>query len=466
VFAVIDIETTGGRAETDRITEIAIILHDGEKVINRYCTLINPRCKIPYQITQLTGISDDMVRDAPAFHEVAKEIIELTEGAVFVAHNVRFDYGFIKAAYKNLGYNYQRETLCTVRLSRATFKGLPSYSLGKLCDSLDIKIENRHRALGDAEATAILLGKIFEQQKQKEANWLKEEAKKTSIPPLLDEVKLHQIPEGITGVYYFHNSLGNVIYVGKAIDIKKRILQHFAITVKGTRTGIQLKNEIADISYESTGSELVALLLESDEIKKIKPIYNVMQKRGRAIPYYGIFKKYDPFGYVNLCIEKLKEGDEPIYTADNISSARDTMYQMIEKYNLCLAKCDLHKIGGPCFDHQLHKCKGACIGMEDAESYNLRAFEAIRKNSFQSESFLIVCEGRHLAEKSVVCVERGQYKGFGFVDLSFGEPSTEDMRDAIKKYPHNRDIQQILCTYLRRSDKKIAIHSEMKETGI
>jgi DNA polymerase-3 subunit epsilon len=455
LFAVIDIETTGGRPERDKITEIAILLHDGEKVIQRYCKLINPRCKIPSQITQLTGISDDMVRDAPYFYEVAKEIIELTKDAVFVAHNVRFDYGFVKAAFADLGYNYQRKTLCTVRLSRDTFKGLPSYSLGRLCESLGIQLNNRHRALGDAEATAILLGKIFENKQVDDPDWMQNETKKTSIPPLLPEATLNNINEGITGVYYFHDQLGNVIYVGKAIDIKKRILQHFALTAKGSRSSIQLKSEIADISYESTGSELVALLLESDEIKRIKPLYNVMQKRSRAIPYYGIFSQYDAYGYVTLNIEKLKEGSEPISTADNLASAREQLYRMIERYNLCLTKCNLHALGGPCFDYQLHKCKGACISKEDADAYNQRAFEAIRKYSFQSESFLLVGKGRHLEEKSVVCIERGQYKGFGFVDLSVAEPDVNTMREAVKKYPHNRDIQQILCTNMGKHQKVV-----------
>ncbi len=462
MYAVIDIETTGGNPDRDRITEIAIILHDGEKVVERYCKLINPRCLIPYQITQLTGISNDMVKDAPPFYEVAKDIVELTKDAIFVAHNVRFDYSFIKAAFTDLGYNYQRKTLCTVRLSRSTFKGLPSYSLGRLCESLGITITDRHRALGDAEATAILLGMILEQKKQKDPNWLADETKKTTIPPLLPESVLENIPEGITGVYYFHNQFGNVIYIGKAIDIKKRILQHFSLTSRGNSTAIQLKAEIADISYEQTGSELVALLLESDEIKKVKPIYNVAQKRRKAIPYYGIFSKYDTKGYVNFNIERLKEGAEPLCTADNLSSARVMLYDIIEKHTLCLAKCDIHNTPGPCFDHQVHKCKGACVDKEDAESYNLRAYEAVSRNSFRNESFLLVGKGRSVEEKSVICIERGQYKGFGYIDLSFGEPSHEDMRSAIKHYAHNRDIQQILSTNMKKGYKKLVYTLEAR----
>lgn len=454
MFAVIDIETTGTRPDKDRITEIAILLHDGEQVVKRYCTLVNPECRIPMEISRLTGITDDMVRNAPPFYAIAKEVVELTKDAVFVAHNVRFDYGFIKSAFRELGYMYQRKTLCTVRLSRKTFKGLPSYSLGRLCESLDIRIKDRHRASGDAEATAILLSRIIERQGLSQKDWIAEESVKTVFPPLLDEAVYNGIPEGLSGVYYFLNKDGYVIYVGKAIDIKKRLAQHFAISGKESSKAIQMKQEIADIRYEVTGNELLALLLESDEIKRIRPIYNVMQKRSRPVPFFGIFSEYDQLGYINLSIRKLKEGDEPMSTADNVHSARELLQSMVDRYQLCLSKCDLHKMPGPCFNYHLHKCTGACMEKESPEDYNVRAMTAINRHSFQKESFMILGKGRTADEKSVVCIERGQYKGFGFIedreDIGLGE-----MRACIKPYPHNRDIQQILCTYLRGSHVKV-----------
>lgn len=456
MFAIIDIETTGGSAVNSRITEIAILLHDGKEVVKQYSTLINPQCPIPYFITQCTGINDEMVRDAPAFHEVAKDILELTEGAVFVAHNVRFDYSFVKAAFKDLGYNYQRKTLCTVRLSRSTFKGLPSYSLGNLCERLNININNRHRALGDAEATAILFGRIIEQNNAMlDPDWIPSEIKKTSIPPLLPEAILRDLPEECIGVYYFHNQKGDVIYVGKSKDIKKRVIEHFTLKHKASRKSIQLLNEVADISYEHTGSELIALLLESDEIKRLKPVLNSAQKRTRGVPFYGIYRRTDEAGYINLYFEALKEGEEPLRTSDTLYNARDWMYQMIERYNLCLSKCNLHNTPGPCFNQQIHKCFGACVEQETAGDYNARVESAIDNFSFKNESFFLVGEGRHDSEKSIVCIERGQYKGFGYIDVSFGQPSIDDMRSAIKKYNHNHDIQRILCAYLRKKQLKI-----------
>lgn len=461
MFAIIDIETTGGRPSHDRITEIAVVLHDGNQVIKQFSSLVNPYCSIPYHITRITGITNEMVKDAPGFHEIAKDLIEMTEGAVFVAHSVNFDYGFVKAAFHNLGYNYQRKTLCTVRLSRSTFTGLPSYSLGNLCQSLNIEIKDRHRALGDAAATAILFDRILKAKVALDtADWLPKEIKKTAIPPQLPESVLNNIPEGITGVYYFYNEDKEVIYVGKSIDIKKRMLQHFSISSKESKKSIQMKKTIADISYENTGNDLIALLLESDEIKKLRPEFNHSQKRGRLIPFYGIFQNMDSQGYFNLVIERLKEGDEPLSTADNLFSAKEFLYYNIKKYNLCQSKCGLHNTGGACFDFQIHQCKGACIQKENPDDYNQRAKKAIEQFSFQKESFISIGKGRDISEKSLVLILNGQYKGFGYIDVSDGEPSIDDMLNVIKKYQHNRDIQTILCSQMKKGYRKIVLNIE------
>lgn len=162
MYAVVDIETSGGRAQVDKITEIAIYIHDGRRVVDEFTTLINPEVSIPPFITNLTGINNQMVANAPKFYEVAKKIVLLTEGKLFVAHNAQFDYGFIQAEFKRLGYDYQRNTLCTVKMSRKIIPGLKSYSLGNLCQSVGIPINNRHRAAGDALATIKLLDLLLE----------------------------------------------------------------------------------------------------------------------------------------------------------------------------------------------------------------------------------------------------------------------------------------------------------------
>lgn len=461
MYAIIDIETTGGRPDRDKITEIAVIIHDGKQVVETFCSLINPECFIPYYISKLTGITDDMVHDAPKFHEIAKKIVQLTQGCVFVAHNVNFDYGFVKAAFKSLGYDYNRKTLCTVKLSRKTFLGLLSYSLGNLCDSLGIGNNARHRALGDCQATAIVFDKILliRPDLLSEEN-LKAEIKKNAIPVELNEDILKNIPEKITGVYYFHNTQGTVIYVGKSVDIKKRILQHFATSAKGNRRSLQLRAEVADITFENTGSELVALLLESDEIKKIKPKYNIDQKKSKAIPYYGIYSKVDNLEYINLYIDRWTDEAEPIFAADSRAETADFLHFIIKKHTLCLSKCDVHKTGGACFNQQISTCNGACINTETAQSYNVRVQQALQAFAFQSKSFFMVCNGRNAYEKAVICIEKGQYKGFGYADATF-QLSVADMRSIIKTYSHNQDIQKIIRRFESKNITKITFQPEV-----
>jgi DNA polymerase-3 subunit epsilon len=275
-FAIVDIETTGSKPGSGRITEVAIYLHDGEKIINEFCSLINPESFIPPFISKLTGISNEMVENAPKFHEIAKEIVQITEGAVFVAHNAAFDYNFIRQEFKSLGFNYARDYFCTLQVSRQILPGLPSYSLGKLCSSLNIEIENRHRAHGDALATV----RLFEHLCGKTSNkitisdFIKNDYLNLRFPPGFNKSIMDTLPVN-AGVYYFHDSNGNVIYIGKSNNIRKRVLSHF--NNKKSRRQIDMRNAISDISFEETGNELIALLLESEEIKKQKPFRNLFE---------------------------------------------------------------------------------------------------------------------------------------------------------------------------------------------
>ncbi len=272
LFAIIDVETTGGQASSDKITEIAIVLHDGKQIVEQYSTLINPNRSIPIGITRLTGISDEMVKDAPQFYEVAKKIVQMTEGAIFVAHNVRFDYQFIREEFKRLGYTYTRKQLCTVKLSRQHFPGLASYSLGNLIKHFNIKTANRHRALDDALATTIVFEKILDIKAglSQSFNHLGVELKETKLPVGITLEFISQLPDRI-GVYYLHDDTGNVIYVGKSINIQKRIIEHFS---DHTDKSNRLQHLVHDITYQVLDSELIALIVEDNEIKKLKPTVN------------------------------------------------------------------------------------------------------------------------------------------------------------------------------------------------
>lgn len=463
MYAIIDIETTGGQPAQDRITEIAIFIHDGHKITDKYHTLINPQRPIPYFISNLTGITDEMVKDAPKFHEVAKEIVQFTEGKIFVAHNVRFDYSFVKKEFADLGYTYQRKTLCTVRLSRNLIPGLPSYSLGKLCKSIDIPLQLRHRAIGDAEATAKLFDKLIKLNEKavsgsedvvtESQKALKNEVKTSLLPPNIKKEQVDALPDK-PGVYYFHDEQGEVIYVGKSINIRKRIIQHFNIDYK-SRKSIEFKNQIADISYELMGNELVALLYESDEIKRMKPHYNRQQRR--SVFNTGLYAPIDGNGYKRLTFGRISDEKIPLIALPNAFKAKGFLNYLIGKYTLCQKLCDLYKTTGACFDYQVHQCNGACIGKEDAEKYNARVDKAIESFSYQHENFVIIGKGREAGERSVVVVENGRYLGFGFVDETFSANGLEDFKNAIKRYKDNKDVLQIIRQHLRtkHSDKVI-----------
>lgn len=480
MYAIVDIETTGGQPAQDRITEIAIFVHDGEKIIDQFSSLVNPGRQIPAFITQLTGITNDMVSDAPRFHEVARRIVEITEGCVFVAHNVRFDYSFLKKEFGDLGYNYSRKTLCTVRLSRSLIPGQPSYSLGKLCKNIGIPLEGRHRAAGDAHATTLLFDKLLKITQDSEAvqngaaevdtlarvDALAPTTKKPSpkrvaavaaaiktalLPPLVSPELVASLPQA-TGVYYFHNEAGEVIYVGKSINIFKRIQQHFAIDVK-SRKSLEFKNSIADITWELTGSELVALLYESHLIKHLKPAYNRAQRR--SVFPAGIYLRINEEGYKVLAYGRAdaRNLEIPIIALGNQYKAQGFLYHKVAKYNLCQKLCGLYKTQGPCFDYQVHRCQGACVGLEPPETYNARVDEAIDSIRYEHETFVVIGPGRTEQEKTIVLVENGYYRGFGYVDETFTARRIQDFRDAIKPYSDNKDTQQIIRQYLRTKRK-------------
>ena len=292
-YAIIDVETTGGKASRDRIIEIAIVIHDGTQILESWESLINPETLIPWNITVLTGINDQMVADAPKFYEVARKIVELTEGAIFVAHNARFDYSFVGEEFKRLGYTYTRKQLCTLRLARQTLPGLYAYGLDALSRHFNIHNHARHRAMGDVQATIKVLEYILqhEDNREKAELLINLGIKEAMLPNNLSLEVIHSLPEAC-GVYYFHNEPGEVIYVGKSINIQKRIAEHFADKTEKAR---KLQEQVHDISFEITGSELLALIHESFEIKRLLPGINRAQRTRQfagAIYAYTDLKGY------------------------------------------------------------------------------------------------------------------------------------------------------------------------------
>ena len=446
VYSIIDIETTGGAGRQDKITEIAIFKHDGEKVVDKFVSLINPERYIPPNITQITGITNQMVENAPKFFEVAKQIVEITEDTIFLAHNVNFDYSFIKEEFKRLGYNYNRKRLCTVKLARKYIPGHASYSLGKLCSELNININGRHRAEGDAAATVQLYELIL---KQNGDNILTENKQWViNLPNGLDRKAVETLPDE-KGIYYFYNTDGELIYVGKSNNIYSRILSHLGnITSK---KAIEMKERIADIGHELTGNELAALLLESEEIKRHKPFYNVAQRRTSYL--WGINASYDMFGYINLEIVRNKKEQESQLSFSNKLEARKFIEKLCDEQGICPKLSGIYQSDSSCFNYHIDKCGGACIQKQSADDYNQIAEGVLNGLKYFSDNFAIIEEGRTVNEKYVALIKDGKYKGYGYIDETISIDSLEALEEIISTKEENKDIRSIINGYLNKYPK-------------
>lgn len=449
-YAIIDIETTGGTARHERITEIAVVVHDGERVLDTFSSLINPERSIPWNITQITGITDEMVAHAPKFYEVAKQIVELTEDAIFVAHNVNFDYGFVREEFARLGYTYSRKQLCTVRLSRKVFPGLSSYSLSNLKKHFGIYAEKSHRALDDTLATVALFERILAAQSGSDSirDLVHHGVKAAKLPENVTLERLHTVPAAC-GVYYLHNAKGEVLYVGKSLNIQKRLFEHFA---DQSAKGEKLRVGVADISYEVTGSELYALLLESAEIKRLLPPVNRAQ-RMRSFSG-GIFSYTDQNGYLCLAYGKktVKNARNFNLVADypKVDSARGHLMSVVRQFELCYKLCNLDASDKACFHYGIKQCRGACVGEESPEAYNERVGAALFELDRRLQgSFFILEEGRTPGETAVIGVQDGQFIGFGFFETDQPDFGTaEDLLECLNVPFDDPEASRIISAYL------------------
>lgn len=445
MYAIVDIETTGGYADHHRITEIAIYHHDGMRVTNRYHTLVNPGRNIPYYITGLTGITHDMVLNAPAFEEIAKIVFEQLEGKVFVAHNAHFDYSFLKKEFEQTGISWQAKKLCTVRLSRKIIPGLRSYSLGSLAESLGIKILNRHRAGGDVAATAKIFDQLLKRDRENHIiKALKRNSGETILPPNLPKEEFDRLPAK-PGVYYFHNARGQVIYVGKATNIKKRIAGHFTGEAREWSRS-KIRNEIHRISFELTGNDFIALILESQEIRRLWPKYNLAQKY--RVEEWGIYQYEDRNGYHRFCVNTVTRGSRPLIRFSSKGDAWNFLWQKVRAFELCPKLSGLQLSKGLCFEYQTGDCHGACMEVELPPVYNERCVNAIQSFVEDSGTMAILGRGRHAKEQSLVLVEKGKYLGFGFLDRRAPLSDFHTARSFIKPGIETPTVQNLINSYL------------------
>lgn len=448
LYAIVDVETTGGKFNEEGITEIAIYKFDGHEIVDQFASLVNPEKEIQPFVVKLTGINNKMLVRAPKFYEVAKRVIEIMDGAVLVAHNANFDYRMLRIEFERLGYEFQTQTLCTVELAQKLMPEEDSYSLGKLTRSLGIPITDRHRATGDALATVKLFKMLMAKDTDKTiiSTSLKSETRKKVEPNLK---KLIEKSVSTTGVYYFYNQDNELIYLGKSKNIKKRITQLFTSSQPKQK---KIQKLVADISFEKTGNELIALLKENVEIKKNKPKFNkVLRKKNFS---HGLYSFIDDNGYINFNVKNIGKDMGYITSFSSLKSGKNFLEKMVSEHQLCKKLVGLEKTDSNCENYSIEKCLGACIRKEDKESYNNRVQEIIDQNSFVNKNIIIVDNGREATERSAIMVEEGVVLGYGFVDLQFQVTHPQVLKKVITPLADDLDARHIVQSYLRHKKVK------------
>lgn len=457
MYAIVDIETTGTYAAAHGITEISIHVFDGRDVIEKFQTLVNPGQPIPYYIQAFTGITNEMVAEAPRFEQVANKIHTLLHDKVFVAHNVNFDYSFIKASLSHSGLDFNTKKLCTVRLSRKIFPGFPSYSLGNLCDSLGIIITNRHRAGGDAEATVEVFRRLLNNDKgQHISKSLLRNSKEQTLPPNVPKEQFEKLPYS-PGVYYFHNEKGKVIYVGKARNIRYRVNNHFSNN-SDSRQKQNFLRHIYDISCQPCATELMAQVLESAEIKRLWPIFNYSQKRREDV--YGLFSYEDQNGYLRLAIEKNKKQLAAITTFHYLIDGQAIVRKIIQAFNLCPKLCFLQNDNEKCEGINEGYCFAACEQKEKPVKYNKRVLKAMESLQAQP-TFAIIDKGLNQDDRSCILIWKGKFYGMGYIpgDAQITEPET--LKDHLTQYRENSFIRNLLNGYAAKFPSRVKLFEEI-----
>lgn len=451
LYAITDIETTGGYAASNGITEIAVYIHDGQQVIDSFETLVNPHQPIPRFVQSLTGITDDMVQLAPSFEEIAPRLMDLFQGKVFVAHNVNFDYSFINHQLQSLGYQLNCKKLCTVRYTRKIFPKLASYSLGNLCRHFDIPVYNRHRAAGDAKATVQLLELLHRSDVNNHLQtMLGKQSKEQYLPLHLSKEDIDQLPL-TPGVYYFHDAKDKIVYVGKALQLKKRVTSHFSNN-KASRQKQEFQRNIHRISYQQCGTDLMASVLETIEIKRLWPKYNRALKGYEAS--YGLYWFEDGNGYLRLAVDRKHKHLTPVHLFYSRHEAVTELKRLVNAFGLCNKLCFIDRsTGNLCSDEG---CKGACAGEEPVNEYNERVKKALAQVQQDLPSFAIRERSYFNGKDSCILMEGGRFYGMGYVAPEFDCSAKDELRNQLQQYPEYDFVRNMITRYaLEQPDKVV-----------
>ena len=385
-LAFIDLETTGAIAVADRITEIGIV-EVSQSGVSEWSTLVNPGISIPPFIVGLTGISDAMVADAPSFAEVAEEVYRRLDGRLFIAHNARFDHGFLKSEFKRLGIGFRPTVVCTVKLSRRLYPGFSRHNLDTLIERHRLEVSQRHRALGDARLLWQFWQKIHASEPLESIEAIvKKLTAQPSLPPHLDPALIDELPPG-HGVYRFLGATGQVLYIGKANDLRRRIMAHFTSDHREERE-MQMCQQVTHIDWIRCSGELGALLLEARSIKQQSPTYNQLLRREDQLVAWRIMIHPKGLRVALASSNDLFFDQDPelygLYSGSR--KAQSALRHLADAFALCpaLLGLDKHTPGRPCFSSQVKRCHGACHGAEPREQHDQRVLEALASMRLQS----------------------------------------------------------------------------------
>ncbi len=455
LYAIVDIETTGGYAAAGGITEVAVIVTDGKQIINRFETLLNPVYTFPRYVESLTGITNTMVQDARDFKMIAEELYELLCDKIFVAHNVNFDYSYLKFHFKEAGYELDCQKLCTIRLGRQILPGFKSYGLGNFCREIGIPISQRHRAGGDAEATVKLFHHLLQNDKNNYIeSMLKVKSKEQHLPPNLPAIQIKRIPQN-PGVYYFHDNKGKVIYVGKAKNLAKRVNSHFANNNPGKQKQEFLRN-IYSITYQTCATELMAFILENVEIKKLWPGQNRSLKRFEQA--YALYSFEDRNGYMRLAIEKKNKNIKPLFTFNLLVEGHTLLRNLSHQFQLCPKLCFLQHSTIECEGIKDGRCEGSCGQKDLPDDYNQRVSECIEHLHKSLPTFALVDEGLIKEEQSCILMEKGRFYGMGYLPSHISISAIDDLKNYITPYSENDYIRGLVYQHaVKFPHKKVAL---------
>jgi DNA polymerase III subunit epsilon len=454
LYAIVDIETTGGYAASNGITEIAVFVTDGTVINTEFYALLNPYYTIPRYIESLTGITNEMVEYERDFKSIADELYNLLHNKIFVAHNVNFDYSFVNYHLAKCGYELNCKKLCTIRLGRKIIPGLRGYGLDKICNHLGIQIEERHRAKGDAAATVKLFHHLLKCDTNGDVQtMLKANSKEQFLPPNIPVHEIKKLPPN-PGVYYFHDKKGKVIYVGKAKNLCKRVNSHFSNN-KTNKQKQEFLKKIYHVTYHETATELMAFILESTEIKKLWPEQNRSQKRFEQI--YGMYSFEDSKGYLRLCIERKKKNIKALYTFNLLSEGYNLLHKLVDEYQLCPKLCFLQSSNIECQFFAGKKCKGACEQKESVEEYNSRVMKCIEHLQMQLPTFALVDDGLVDDQQSCILIEKGKFYGMGYLPSEINVYQIDDLKNYLTPYIENDYIRGLILHHAEKYPYKVNV---------